>query len=332
MGSLCAVFFTDISACSAHVMARWANAGNTIAACVVSPRPHKVKWRRDRSRQLLCPDFSMRTVLGRNRASVLSSPRDLTCADFLRQLAALNADVLISSAYPNRIPLDVVEMFRCGGVNLHPALLPQYRGPHPIQAMAIDGALQSYAGVTLHRISQGFDEGEIIAQSAATEADLSRLDQHSIWCMRIAGELVSEALPKFCRDKIKSRAQATGDWRYARVKSHDLVLTENMNAEALRVRAHILGSMGQLRLLLDGKIYKIAGVSKPESQVGCPPRINWRTVEFDAADGRVCLTRAGNLERRFRTFADLMLLRRLGRCWQHTKKKAPAEKLAGASE
>lgn len=329
MEPLRAVFFTDVSAGAAHIMDRWANAGHTVAACVVSPRPHPAKWRRDRPRQLLCPDFSMRAVLRRSGARLIKPPKDLKRADFLRDLALLRCDILISSCYPHRIPQDVLRVFRWGGVNLHPSMLPEYRGPHPVQAMAVDGTLRRYAGVTLHRISRGFDEGEIIAQTAASEADLLHPNQHALWCMRLAGDLVYHAVPQYCRNQRSSHAQPMGQVRYARLQASDFVLTDKMGVAALRERAQILGPMGQLRLSFGGRIFKIAGAAQAVGELGSPPNINRSFVEFDAADGRVCLKRAGHVERRFRAFSELLLLRQLRQ--QLDTKKAPTENLVGAA-
>ena len=47
-------------------------------------------------------------------------------------LAALDADVAISAAFPMLIPADALDVPRMGIINTHPSLLPRYRGPNPI--------------------------------------------------------------------------------------------------------------------------------------------------------------------------------------------------------
>jgi len=120
-----------------------------------------------------------------------------------------------------------------------------------------------------------------------------------------------------------------GQVRYARLQASDFILTDKLGAVALRERAQILGPMGQLRLSLGGRIFKIAGAAQPVGKFGSPPSVNRNFVEFDAADGRVCLKRAGHFERRVRAISELMLLRQLRQ--RLDAKKAPTEKLVGAS-
>lgn len=254
----------------------------------------------------------MRAVLQRHRSQAMAAWKNLRAQEFLNRLTALEADVLISVAFPHRIPEEVTDLFRCGGVNLHPALLPEYRGPHPIHVMVLDGALARCAGVTLHRISSGFDEGDIIAQTAADETELQHPERHSLWFTRLAGSLAANELPQFCRKQRSAFAQPSGTWRYARLMHADLEITDSMRVDDIFIRSQALGTTGKLRLLLDGKSYKVAGVAAPPAQpTRQPPRITWSKVEFDAADGRIALYRAGHLERRLKTFAELMVLRRV---------------------
>ena len=50
-----------------------------------------------------------------------------------------------------------------GVINIHPSLLPLYRGPSPISAVILDGAKQT--GVTIMLLNQGMDTGPILIQS-----------------------------------------------------------------------------------------------------------------------------------------------------------------------
>jgi methionyl-tRNA formyltransferase len=319
-GPLRAIFFNDVSACAAHQLCRWVGAGHQVAACVLSHRHHRSRWRRDRWRRIFAPTVSLGWVLRHHGIPLITAPRDLKNVDFVSLLARFDADVLISVAFPHRIPANVTAQFRCGGVNVHPALLPQYRGPHPVHVMAIDAALERFGGVTLHRIADGFDEGDIIAQLPLGEEDLARPEWHAVWFARLAADLIVEDIPKFCAGRLQATPQKKGNWRYARLMLEDLRMFQDMDVATLALRARVLGPLGKLHIYLGGKAYKIGGLSRVEPErTGQPPRMTWHTLEFDAADGRIWLKRENRIERRLRTIRNLQQLRRLSRVSVPTK-------------
>lgn len=70
-------------------------------------------------------------------------------------------DLLISYKLNKIIPMNIVNKFRFGGVNIHPSLLPKYPGPNPWFRMYYNMDLK--AGVTIHKITEIPDSGNIIA-------------------------------------------------------------------------------------------------------------------------------------------------------------------------
>jgi methionyl-tRNA formyltransferase len=80
------------------------------------------------------------------------------------EIGRLQADMLVSFAYGAFFSAAFLDLFPQGGINVHPSLLPRYRGPSPLQAAIYDGAAQS--GVSIQRLSERLDAGEILAQEA----------------------------------------------------------------------------------------------------------------------------------------------------------------------
>lgn len=89
--------------------------------------------------------------------------------EVVADLRTLGADVLLSAFFNQVISQDVVQSTRLGGVNIHPARLPQFRGVDPVFYLRLSGA-NAY-GVTLHRIVPALDEGNILAQRDVSIAD-----------------------------------------------------------------------------------------------------------------------------------------------------------------
>lgn len=82
--------------------------------------------------------------------------------DATEALQKLEADVGVLVAYGKIIPQDIIDIFPHGIVNIHPSLLPRYRGPTPIEQAILDGATQT--GVSLMQLTAAMDAGPIYGQ------------------------------------------------------------------------------------------------------------------------------------------------------------------------
>lgn len=78
-------------------------------------------------------------------------------------LAQYEPDLLITNGFGWRLPPSLLALPRLGAINIHPSLLPRYRGPHPISWALRNG--DSEIGVTIHRMDADFDTGRILAQA-----------------------------------------------------------------------------------------------------------------------------------------------------------------------
>jgi methionyl-tRNA formyltransferase len=77
-------------------------------------------------------------------------------------LAPLRPDLIVSAAFPLRIPDDVIALPRLGAINGHDSLLPRYRGPNPQGWVFRNGDTET--GYTIHRLTHEFDAGPVLAQ------------------------------------------------------------------------------------------------------------------------------------------------------------------------
>jgi len=78
------------------------------------------------------------------------------------QLANLHADAAILSAYGRIVPQKIIDLFPSGIINVHPSLLPKYRGPTPIESAILNGDTKT--GVSIIQLSAKMDAGPIYAQ------------------------------------------------------------------------------------------------------------------------------------------------------------------------
>ena len=79
------------------------------------------------------------------------------------RMSNIAADVFVVVAYGRILPIKVLGIPSLGVINVHPSLLPLYRGPSPVAAAILDG--QSHTGVSVMLLDEGMDTGPILAQS-----------------------------------------------------------------------------------------------------------------------------------------------------------------------
>ena len=72
------------------------------------------------------------------------------------------ADICVVVAFGQILPRKILDATRLGCINIHPSLLPAYRGAAPIQRSILDGATQT--GVSIMQLDAGMDTGPVIAQ------------------------------------------------------------------------------------------------------------------------------------------------------------------------
>jgi len=79
---------------------------------------------------------------------------------FVAALRALNADLYLVNSYSMILPADWLTLAPLGTINLHGALLPEYRGANALNWVLVNG--ESETGVTIHFMDAGIDTGDII--------------------------------------------------------------------------------------------------------------------------------------------------------------------------
>jgi len=82
--------------------------------------------------------------------------------EFLKALRELSPDAAVVAAYGKLIPREVLSVPRFGFLNLHPSLLPKYRGAAPVNWALIEGETET--GVSIMRLDEGMDTGPLYRQ------------------------------------------------------------------------------------------------------------------------------------------------------------------------
>ena len=89
--------------------------------------------------------------------------------EILNNIKKLNPDIICVVAYGKIIPKEILDLPKFGCINVHPSLLPKYRGAAPIQSAIING--DEKTGVTTMYLNEKMDEGDIILQEKTIIGD-----------------------------------------------------------------------------------------------------------------------------------------------------------------
>lgn len=166
-------------------------AGVNVAALIIPSPDRATRWREPELFPLLPLDVV--TLAHALKVPVLEVG-GLRSAEALAALDALApaSEVLCAACFPKLLPSDWRQRPRLGALNLHPSMLPAYRGPEPLFWQLRNG--EARTGVTLHFMDEAADTGDIVAQVEApfpegiTYAEAERLTA------RAGAQLLIEAL------------------------------------------------------------------------------------------------------------------------------------------
>jgi len=124
----------------------------------------------------------------------------------IEHIRAWSPDVIVVAAYGQIIPPDVLEIPPHGCINIHPSLLPRWRGATPIQGAILAG--DETTGVTIMLMDEGLDTGPILAQretpihAGETAGELEdRLSE-------VSADLLLDILPDYLAGEVAPRVQA----------------------------------------------------------------------------------------------------------------------------
>lgn len=163
-------------------------------------------------------------------------PNKLKGSEELEQIIALKPDLIITAAFGQILPKELLDVPELGCINVHASLLPAYRGGAPIHQAIIDG--QSKTGVTIMYMEEKLDAGDIISQSEISIEHTDDTGQLFEKLSAVGSNLLKETLPSIIAKennrtkqddslvtfaKNISREQERMDWNNSALQLHNQV-------------------------------------------------------------------------------------------------------------
>lgn len=191
------IVFMGTPAFSVSVLTMLFDEGHTIAAVVTQPdRPV------GRKRVLTPPPVKVEAL---RLGLPIIQPEKLRGSAELEEIIALNPDLIVTAAFGQILPKELLEVPRLGCINVHASLLPKYRGGAPIHQAIMDGETET--GVTIMYMVEKLDAGDIISQVTVPISDTDHTGS-MFNALSVAGTaLLKETLPSILNETNKQTVQ-----------------------------------------------------------------------------------------------------------------------------
>jgi methionyl-tRNA formyltransferase len=221
---------------------------------------------------------------------------NLSSPDVLTALRAFQPDAIAVACFPWRIPAAVRDIPRLGCLNLHPSLLPRWRGPEPLFWTFKSGDAE--AGATVHLMDDGFDTGPVVKQQRVpVTAGVNGL-AFERELAAIGGRLLAESVAELDSGSIAPIPQdASLATQAPTPRDEDLIVTNDQPAarivDLVRGIVPLWGPL-ILRIAEMGAEVMVNGVVSfdPEESMPVPVTLSESTVRVRCRPGVALLTLA----------------------------------------
>ncbi|MBN2327762.1 MAG: methionyl-tRNA formyltransferase [Candidatus Omnitrophica bacterium] len=213
-------------------------------------------------------------------------PASLKSEQALAWLQEKKPDVLVVVAYGGFVPTPIRETPPLGCINLHPSLLPKYRGAAPMQWAVING--ETITGNTTMHLSDGWDDGDIIYQE---NEPIHPEDSFGILSERLSqkgGHLIVRSLLDIAAGTAPRRPQNDAEATMAPlIKNEDAQIDWNRSAVEIHNLVRGLNPIPGAFTFFEGKRWKILRTAVLAESPGSPGTIvgtEFNTIRISAAD------------------------------------------------
>lgn len=159
--------------------------------------------------------------------------------EFAAEVGAQTYDIFALASYGRILPKALLDLPRLGSLNVHPSLLPKYRGATPIQTALRNGETQT--GVTIMLMDDGMDTGDVVLQERVPIEPGERYGELHDRLALIGADLLARALERIaCEGSIPRREQEGEPTTTRPIAKEDLTIDWSWNAQRIvdHVRAY----------------------------------------------------------------------------------------------
>lgn len=135
----------------------------------------------------------------------VEQPAGLKQAEAVQQLSDLKPDVIVVAAYGKILPGPVLSLPPRGVLNIHPSLLPRFRGASPVASAILAG--NEFTGVSVMLLDEGMDTGPVLARAPVSISPTDTTGSLTDKLARVGANLLLDVMPRWMKGELAPQAQ-----------------------------------------------------------------------------------------------------------------------------
>lgn len=151
-------------------------------------------------------------------------------------------EVGVLAAFGKIIPDSIINAIPCGIINIHPSLLPKYRGTTPIETALLNNDPET--GVSIMRLAKAMDAGNILAQESVVITEETTKQSLYEQLSQLGAKLLTQVLPGVVAKNAAETAQDEAGATFTSPLSKDLSLLEPAQKSALTLSREVIAYAG----------------------------------------------------------------------------------------
>ncbi|MCB5230121.1 MAG: methionyl-tRNA formyltransferase [Candidatus Cloacimonas sp.] len=172
-------------------------------------------------------------VLAQEHSIEVAQPESLKEPSIIAKLTELKPDIIVTAAYGGFLTKNILELPRLGCVNLHPSLLPKYRGATPINKALFEG--DTITGNTIFKMTPRMDDGPILLQK---KLHIDEKDNYTTLSDKLSlegGDLLLELLERLEKSEITPVEQNDKEASYCyKINKSDTIIDWALDAKEIQ--------------------------------------------------------------------------------------------------
>lgn len=202
-------------------------------------------------------------------------------------------DLIITCAYGQIIPKEILDYPKYKCINIHASLLPKYRGGAPIHHAIING--DEYTGITIMYMDEAMDSGDILYQEKIKIEENDNVGTMFNKLSDLGSKMIIDFLPKFLNGEITPIKQNADEVTYAyNISKEDEKIDFNNNSKDIFNKIRGLNPFPVSYTLLDDKRVKLyasrIGSSNKNGEIGEIIHIYEDGIGIKTKDGEIIIT------------------------------------------
>jgi len=233
--------------------------------------------------------------------------------DVLQEIASYKCDVLVCFAYGKIFGPKLLSLFPKGCFNIHPSLLPLYRGPAPIQYAILHGDAKT--GISVQQLSLGVDEGNIVSVQTLPLDGTETSESLTQKVAAKAAPQIVEVIESIEKGHVSFHPQEGEVVLTSMLEKDQSRLDWNLSAATLHAKIRSFYPWPKTDTTFDGKKLTISGVAAPLEEEKCDGVVPGTVLKKDkkrgigiaCGDGIIYINRlqlAGKKEMDFKSFLN----------------------------